>query len=129
MYCYGWVLRLGKTADICFFLILAHKRLLQKERREEKTDQRRLHKENTVWEEAEAAADDYEYQQMLKTVQAESLRMAAMNTQSSTTAKTRTRRPTLKMSCFEEYGPMEEQEEAPSKGMRETGSTTEETEA
>ncbi|KAG0304179.1 hypothetical protein BGZ99_002483, partial [Dissophora globulifera] len=91
---------------------LAHKRLLQKERRQEKADQRRLQKENTFWEEAEAAVDDYEYQQMLKTVQAESLRMAAMNTPSSTAAKTRTRRLSLKTSRFDEYGPMEEQEEA-----------------
>ncbi|KAF9271883.1 hypothetical protein BGZ68_002940, partial [Mortierella alpina] len=64
-----------------------HKRLLQGERREEKADQRRLRKDNSVWEDAEAAAEDYQYEHMLKTVQAESLRMAAMNSEWSPAAK------------------------------------------
>ncbi|CAO3568836.1 unnamed protein product [Mortierella alpina] len=90
----------------------AHNRRVKRQRREEKADQLRLFKENAVWEEAEEAADDYEYQRMLEAVQVESLKMAAMNNQWSSDTKTRTSIPTRKMSRLQEYGPMEEEEEA-----------------
>jgi len=54
---------------------------VKRQRLEEKADQLRLCKENTVWEEVEEVADDYDYQRMLEAVQAESLKMAAMDNQ------------------------------------------------
>ncbi|CAO3564586.1 unnamed protein product [Mortierella alpina] len=71
----------------------AHNRRVKRQRREEKADQLRLCKENAIWEEAEEAADDYEYQRMLEAFQAESLKMAAMNNQRSSDTKTRTSLP------------------------------------
>ncbi|KAF9947163.1 hypothetical protein BGZ70_002841 [Mortierella alpina] len=91
---------------------LAHKRRLQRERREEKADQRRLDKENSIWEDVEAIAEEQEYQDVLKAAQAESLKMAAMNAQSSFAPITHTKPSKLKMSRSEEHGPMEEAEEA-----------------
>ncbi|KAI1321567.1 hypothetical protein EDD11_003047 [Mortierella claussenii] len=92
--------------------VLAHKKRRQKDMREEKADQRRLNRQNRVWENAEAVADKYEYQQMLKAVEAESLKMTAKNTQSSTITKTRAKHSKLDNCSLEEHHAMEEKEKA-----------------
>jgi hypothetical protein len=80
--------------------MVAHKRRLQKELREDRADQELLKRQNREREVAEAAADDYEYQAMLEAVKADSLRMIAMNS----------KRPEADRFGPSEYRPMEEQE-------------------
>lgn len=65
--------------------------------------------QNREWEEAEAAADEYDYQQILRAVEVDSQRMVAMNTQSTSTTSTQFKHPTTDRSTLE-YRPMEETE-------------------
>ncbi|KAG0343520.1 hypothetical protein BG005_002334, partial [Podila minutissima] len=58
---------------------LAFKRRRQKEGREDKADLELLDNQNREWEEAEAVADEYDYQQILKAVEIESQKMAEAN--------------------------------------------------
>ncbi|KAG0311113.1 hypothetical protein BG000_006777, partial [Podila horticola] len=86
------------------------KRCRQKEGWEEKEDLELLDGQNKEWEEAEAAADEYDYQQILRAAEVDSQRMVAMNTQSTSTTSTQVKHPTTDHSTLEEYRPMEETE-------------------
>ena len=82
------------TLFLSSYHYIAFKRHHQKKERKEKADLELLDGQNREWEEAEAAADEYHYQQILRAVKVDSQRMVAMNTQSTST--------------LEEYHPMEE---------------------
>ncbi|KAG0086552.1 hypothetical protein BGZ92_008056 [Podila epicladia] len=82
---------------------LAFKRRRQKEGREDKADLELLDDQNRDWEEAEAAADEYDYQQILKAVEIESQKMAEANTRWAPTT-----RLVQDRSILPEYSPMEE---------------------
>lgn len=90
--------------------ILVHKRHQQKEAHEEKEDQKCLHRQNIAWEEAEAVADEYDYQQILRAIEVDSQRMVAMNTWLTSTTSAQVKHPTMDHSTLEEYCPMEEVE-------------------
>ncbi|KAF9310797.1 hypothetical protein BG003_008112, partial [Podila horticola] len=63
-----------------------------------------------AWEEAEAVADEYDYQQILRAVEVDSQKMVAMNTRSTSTTSTQVKRPTTYHSTLEKYRPMEDTE-------------------
>ncbi|KAG0009373.1 hypothetical protein BGZ82_004081, partial [Podila clonocystis] len=85
------------------------KRRRQKKEREEKADLELLNGQNLEWEEAEAAAEEYDYQQILKAVEIESQRMAEANTHWAPTTRT-VKHPVQDRSIPSEYSPMEEKE-------------------
>ncbi|KAF9300966.1 hypothetical protein BGZ74_007307, partial [Mortierella antarctica] len=86
---------------------LAFKRRRQKEGREDKADLELLDNQNREWEEAEAVADEYDYQQILKAVEIKSQKMAEANIRWAPTT-----RPLQDRSIPPEYSPMEEKEAA-----------------
>jgi hypothetical protein len=102
----------SKNTHLSLFLssyyFIAFKRRRQKEEHEEKADLELLDSQNREWEEAEAAADEYDYQQILRAIEVDSQRMVAMNTQSTST--TSTQHPTMDHFTLKEYRPMEENE-------------------
>ncbi|KAF8908303.1 hypothetical protein BGZ58_006096, partial [Dissophora ornata] len=83
------------------------KRRRQKEIRDEKADLKLLDSQSRYWEEAEAAADEYDYQQLLKAVEVDSQRMAEANTRWLSATSTQAKHPVQDRS---EYSPMEERE-------------------
>ena len=75
---------------------------------QEKADRELLDDQNEDWEEAEAVAHEYDYQQMLKAVELESKKMAEANTQWAPT--TRARRPAQDQHIPSKDSPMQEKE-------------------
>jgi hypothetical protein len=98
--------------SIHIIIHIVSKRRRQKEAREERADLELLGGQNRDWEEAEAAADEYEYQQILKEVEIESQRMAEANKQWALATRTRVKNYIYDQSIPQEYSPMEEKEAA-----------------
>ena len=99
------------TVEPFLSVVSGHNSRCQKELREEKADKKRLARENKEWEEVEAVADEYEFQELLKRLQDEALEdlEKASRAQSTATTKTRIKHPQLDVN---ECGPMEEHEGA-----------------
>ena len=99
------------TVEPFLSVVSGHNSRCQKELREEKADKKRLARENKEWEEVEAVADEYEFQELLKRLQDEALEdlEKASRAQSPATTKTWIKYPRLDVN---EYGPMEEQDGA-----------------
>lgn len=94
-------------------LYVASRSRRQEEGRKDRADQALLDNQNRDWEEAEAAADEYDFLQALKSAKLESQRIAEANTQWTAT-RTRVKPPVQDLS---EFSPMEVKEEALLRGQ------------
>ncbi|KAG0055095.1 hypothetical protein BGZ83_009622 [Gryganskiella cystojenkinii] len=89
---------------------LSSRKRRQKEEREERADQELLESQNREWEEAVAAADEYEYQQILEDVRIDSKRMADLNANWVPTTRTCVKHHVQDQPIPSEYSPMGQSE-------------------